>query len=721
MNQNERAPVDRPSLREKAEAQLKTRPATPHPTRLPEVVHELQVHQAELELQNQELRRSQSELEASHSRYFSLFHLAPVPYFIFDARHHIVDLNLAAAELVGLERARLKNQLFVTFVPSPFRDVFQEHLAEVFRENRPLQTDCCVHHREHGTRWVRFHSHQLPSEPSGSPLCLSAGIDFTETRAAQEALKHGEAELAAIYDSAPIMMCLVNEQGEIERMNRAMADFSQVSLSGVRIPEPLADRVTSPGELIGCFNAFSSPQGCGQGLECDQCAIRLAVSETFKTGAPFRQVEANLRLLRSGVWRQTRVQASTALLRTEGVSRVLVSLEDVSGRKQLEAQLLQAQKMEAIGQLAGGVAHDFNNILAAMMMNLAFLRASLRPGPEAISILQELEKGAERAATLTRQLLLFGRRQMMQRKQLDLNEVVFGMLKMLRRLLGEHVEIIWKGSSDAVWVEGDIGMLEQVVLNLCVNARDAMPKGGHLTITTEIRAVGEREAQKFPDGRCGSFICLSVKDTGTGMDEATLRRIFEPFFTTKQMGKGTGLGLATVYGIVRQHRGWIDVESKLEVGTTFRVFLPGSRPNLEPITSAMPELSREGNETILVAEDDETVRNVIHLSLQRLGYTVISAANGLEALKKWEQYGGVMDVLLADMVMPGGMTGLELAERLRSLKPRLKVIISSGYSLELVHPGGELDRSIRFLPKPYQPEALAKMIREMLGEWPRTH
>jgi len=710
------------ALRERAEERLRSNPPEVSPKDESATLHELRVHQTELELQNHELRRTQSDLEASRNRYFGLFDLAPLPYFLFDSRHLLVDLNLAAAELVGAERGRLKGQPFFTWVAAAHRDQFHQHLNRVFEEPTAQVLECFVQRKGQAGRWVRFHSQQMLSEAGVEPICLAAAVDFTERQEAEESRRRSEAELEAIYDHAPTMMCLVNEQQKVERMNRAMADMTGGSVAHALDGSATSARsrrhdLASPNsdaDLVGCFNALNRERGCGAGPQCERCPLRLALAETFKTGRSCREVESPLWFRRHGSWHQVDVSVSTTLIRVGGQSRVLVCLENITGRKQLQAQLLQAQKMEAIGQLAGGVAHDFNNILAASMMNLSLLKSATITRAESHLLLQELERSTERATSLTRQLLLFGRRQMMENQRFNLNDIVANMLTLMRRVLGEQIDIRWTVGPEPMWVEGDSGMLEQIVMNLCVNARDALVRGGEISLTIERTEVAAGESQRHPDARPGVFICLTVADTGIGMDAATLKRVFEPFFTTKEMGKGTGLGLATVYGMVKQHRGWIEVASTQGEGTTFRVFLPESpRPELAP--SAEVDAAADGKgESILLVEDDEDLRKLIATSLRASGYEVIEAGNGPEAVGLWEQHNGYFDLVFTDMVMPGGMTGLDVAERLRQFKPRLKVIVSSGYSLDLAHSDGKADSSIRFLPKPYQSHTLARLLRDCL-------
>jgi PAS domain S-box-containing protein len=388
---------------------------------------------------------------------------------------------------------------------------------------------------------------------------------------------------------------------------------------------------------------------------------------------------------------------------------------DVTERRLLESQLRQVQKLESIGQLAGGIAHDFNNILAAITMHLSLLRQNPALDDESTEALRELEVEAKRAANLTRQLLMFSRRSVMQSRIVDLNELVQNLLKMLRRLLGENITITFDSQEHLPSVEADIGMLEQVLMNLAVNARDAMPKGGELVIATKSVELDVEAVKLHSERRPGHFVTLTVADTGLGMDEGTLKRIFEPFFTTKDVGKGTGLGLPTAHGIVKQHHGWIEVQSRLLHGSTFVVFLPVKvLPAVvaEPVAVASPVLGGRG--TLLLVEDEEIVRRPIGIFLRKLGYHVIEAANGLQAVDLWQRHHEQIDLLYTDMVMPEGVSGLDLAEKLRADKPQLKVIISSGYSTEISMQGVPAGAGYRYLPKPSPSAAIATAVRECL-------
>ncbi|HUJ44490.1 MAG TPA: PAS domain S-box protein [Opitutaceae bacterium] len=388
---------------------------------------------------------------------------------------------------------------------------------------------------------------------------------------------------------------------------------------------------------------------------------------------------------------------------------------DITRELQLEEQFWRSQKMEAVGQLAAGVAHDFNNIIGAMLLHLNLM--GLDPGlaSKLRTELKELEEACGRAANLTRQLLMFSRKHVAQIKSVNLGQLLDSFLKMLRRLLGEQVEVVLQSHGGPHWIEADPGMIEQVVMNLCVNARDAMPRGGRVTITTTAIDVDAASAKEYAKG--GNYVCLAVADTGEGMDAVTLQRIFEPFFTTKEAGKGTGLGLATVYGIARQHRGWVDVESAVGKGSTFRIYIPQAARATPSRTSAPGFEGRTGTETILVVEDERNVRDTAAQCLREFGYRVEEAADGVAALALWEQHHAQIGLVLIDLILPGKITGLELAQQFRRSKPGLKVIIMSGYlenmaRLESVIVQADMSCVI----KPFALDKLLKLIRQRLDE-----
>ncbi len=393
--------------------------------------------------------------------------------------------------------------------------------------------------------------------------------------------------------------------------------------------------------------------------------------------------------------------------------RALQDNEERAGRRDLERQLQQAQKMEAIGQLAGGIAHDFNNLLTAIIGYSELILVRLPEDDPTVADVREIKGAGERAATLTRQLLAFSRKQIVDPRVLDLNAVVANMEKLLRRVIGEDIELRTVLAADLGRVKIDPGQVEQVVMNLAVNARDAMPRGGALVIETVNAELDEGYARTHVAVRPGPHVMLVVSDTGTGMDEATKARLFEPFFTTKTPGKGTGLGLATVYGIVKQAGGNIWVYSEPGHGTTFKVYLPRVDEAAEPLGLEPAGPPRGGFEVVLLVEDDAAVRALVREALGSYGYRVLEAADAEQALRLAEEHGAGIALLITDVVMPR-TGGRELARRLTELRPDTKVLFLSGYTSDAILHHGILDRGVAFLQKPFTPEALARRVRQIL-------
>jgi two-component system, cell cycle sensor histidine kinase and response regulator CckA len=381
---------------------------------------------------------------------------------------------------------------------------------------------------------------------------------------------------------------------------------------------------------------------------------------------------------------------------------------------ELQEQLRQAQRMEAVGKLAGGVAHDFNNLLSVMISYASMISDSLAPADPLRADVEEIRRAADRASELTRQLLAFGRQQVMQPRVLDLPRALAGLEKMLRRIVGEDIVFSLVPAVGLGKIQVDPGQLEQVVMNLVVNARDAMPQGGGLTITTANVRLDHDYAALHPGVTPGPYVKLSVTDTGQGMAAATRARVFEPFFTTKEQGKGTGLGLSTVWGIVTQSGGHVSVQSTAGQGTTFDVFFPSVSAELDdrPVESAAPT-TVVGNETVLVVEDEEQVRTLVCSVLGRAGYTVLEAQNGGEGLLVCEKYPRTVHLLLTDVVMPR-MNGRELAERLLLVRPDMKVLYVSGYAENIIVKNGVVDSAITLLQKPITPQILLRKVREVL-------
>ncbi|MBL9139305.1 MAG: response regulator [Verrucomicrobiales bacterium] len=391
-------------------------------------------------------------------------------------------------------------------------------------------------------------------------------------------------------------------------------------------------------------------------------------------------------------------------------------MQDITERRLLEEQLRQSQKMEAIGQLAGGVAHDFNNILAVIVMQVELLADTEGLSDEVRDAMDEIRTAAKRAADLTQQLLLFSRRQVMQPRVLDLNEVVTNVAKMLQRIIGEDVRMQISLHPQPLHTRADGGMLDQVLLNLAVNSRDAMPGGGQLRIATCERFLADEDARLLSGTSPGRYVCLHFADTGTGIAPEHLDRIFEPFYTTKEPGKGTGLGLATVFGIVKQHAGAITVESTVGVGTEFRVCLPAFAAEIEPsYERSATTAPRGGGQTILLVEDEASVRTLTRRVLVRAGYRVLEAPHGLAALEIGLQDPSEIDILFTDIVMPEGIGGRELAARLQERNSSLRVVFTSGYSADIAGREFSLKAGQIFLPKPAAIDDISEAVRKCLA------
>jgi len=518
--------------------------------------------------------------------------------------------------------------------------------------------------------------------------------ELAERKRAESALRLSEEKFSKAFHSSPVIMVITTlEEQVFLDVNKAFehgTGYAKTEVLGRTAGD--ISLMTEPGVL----------EWLRQKLHTDGSCYELDFRFRTKTGE-----------VRSG-------RLSSERIEFNGQACALTVAEDVTERSFLEEQLRQAQKMEAVGRLAGGVAHDFNNILCAILMGLGHLRTSELSREALTEGLREMEGEANRAVSLTRQLLLFSRRQRADAKVADLNQIVRQILAMLRRLMGEDIQLTFETDTPVLCVNADTGMIEQVLMNLCINARDAMSDGGRVAIATRRARVEAPAGVRNTNARPGLFVCLTVADQGSGMDEATLKRIFEPFFTTKEVGKGTGLGLATVFGIIKQHQGWIDVESVPGKGSVFSIYLPLIETFSEPEAAreAVAEI-RGGSETILVVEDDHAVRRSIVLGLRKLGYAVLEAADANHALRIWGEYHDKIDLLLTDLIMPGGLSGIDLANRLRSEKRGLRIIVSSGYAAIMSNPDLLTSQGFAGLAKPYDGMVLARAVRSCLDQEPR--
>jgi PAS domain S-box-containing protein len=549
-----------------------------------------------------------------------------------------------------------------------------------------VRIDLRVRHRDGTWRYLEALGQNRLDDPELGAILVTLR-DITQRKLAEANLGESERRFRELFEASPDAIFVTDTTGAVLDVNPAACELHH--LTREELTKLSITDLVPPDQVESVRKSFRD----------------LTVGE-------LRRVEGHSR---GANGKSVPVEVHANPIEYRGKAAMLLHVRDISERILLEDQLRQAQKMEAIGQLAGGVAHDFNNILTVIHGHASLLQSGPALDEASARSAQQISQAAERAAALTRQLLAFSRRQVMQVRVLDMNEVVCNMTKMLGRILGEDIALQLSYCPGQALVNADAGMMEQVLLNLAVNSRDAMPKGGLLKIRISIREFGSGELAGKPEVRPGPFVCVSVSDTGCGILPENLRRIFEPFFTTKEVGKGTGLGLATVYGIARQHHGWVEVASTIHRGSTFTLFLPMTAtpaPKVEEAASAAAV--RGGKETILVVEDEGPVRDLVCTVLQGHGYRILQAASGPEAIGVWKKNKTAINLLLTDMVMPDRMSGGELARRLCTERPDLKVLFTSGYSSEGV--GQEVLRNPRlnYLQKPYHPLRLASAVRDCL-------
>jgi two-component system, cell cycle sensor histidine kinase and response regulator CckA len=610
-------------------------------------------------------------------------------------------LNTAWEHLTGFAIAESLGKYYLEFVHPDDR----EENERLFRSLVQREREFCDHtaryvRRDGGFRWVEVHG-QLVTDENGTTLGIVGTLqDVTERRKSEEELRKSEERYRAIVETTFDWIWEVDAE-------------IRFTFSSPKIYDLLGYR---PEEIIGKhYSDLMTPE-----------ALERVKAEGARLTTPertFCMLEAEC-LHRDG--RRVIIESSGVPkhgpngepIGYRGSSRNITERKLAEKERQaLESQLRQAQKMEAIGTLAGGVAHDFNNLLTVIHGNASLLLSPQLGKVDRDDCAHQIVRAAERAASLTRQLLMFSRKQVMQLSNVNLNAVVANMTKMLQRILGEDVTLQTTYAPNVCLTRGDVGMIEQILMNLAVNARDAMPHGGQLNIATGIEELSARDAQQQPDANPGLHVWLSVTDTGSGISPEILPHIFEPFFTTKDIGKGTGLGLATIYGIVRQHRGWIKIDTDVGKGTAFKIYFPAFTGNAT--TTAMTPPSRDlptGHETILVVEDDPAVRDLMIQLLEHCGYRILHAPSGRAALDVWAKSRNEVQLLLTDLVMPDGMTGLQLAERVRKEAPMLPVMYVTGYSPELAAKGTSLVEGVNLLQKPFSPDKLARAVRSLLNK-----
>jgi PAS domain S-box-containing protein len=629
-------------------------------------------------------KRAEDALRSSEERFRALVENSSDGICLVDRNAVILYSSASSVRVLGWPTDARKGRPAFDFVHPDDADRFRAFFAECLATTgTPVTIEVRGLHQDGGWRLVEVVAANHLEDPAVEAVVVNFR-DVTQRRRAEDSVREAARQFRAVFDGALDAMVIADDEGRYVEVNAAACGLYGLSRSAL-LGHWIGDYAAPGVDAAQIWSAFRR-EGRGKG---------------------------EMRIIRpDGRVRELEFAASADFL----PGSHLAVFRDITQRRQLEEQLRQAQKIEAVGRLAGGVAHDFNNLLNVITGYGQMVFRRLADGPEREKT-KAILQAADRAAALTRQLLAFSRKQVLEPKVLDLNAVVAGMDEMLRRLIGEDIVLNAQLAPELGCTKADPGQIEQVLMNLVVNARDAMPRGGQLTLETANAEMDEAYVRDHLGARPGRYVMLAVCDTGLGMDAETQKHIFEPFFTTKEKGKGTGLGLATVYGIVKQSEGYIWVDSAPGVGTTVRVFLPwveAEPPPEEPRRPAVPEELPRATETVLLVEDEEMVRRMTREVLEGAGYRVLEASSGFEALRVSAGHAGRLDLIVTDVVMPG-MSGRELAERLAPSRPGMKVLYMSGHTDDAIFHHGVTQAGTGFLQKPFTPDALERRVRALLG------
>jgi len=709
---------------------------------------ELEQKIREMENAAAEHERIEQALKESEERYRLLAENVTDVIWVMDENLKFTYISPSVQRLSGLtpeESMEQGSSMHLTPASLEFANkVFEEHFMAVLAsrdtEPEPLKVELEAIYKDGVTGWSEVNTSLLRTPEGEFAGLVGVSRDITKRKRAEEELKQHRDHLEELVakrtgelsKSNEELQLEIVERGRVEAALRESEEQLELALRGADLGSwdwkiMTGDLVVNQrgAELLGYTPDEISPRIrlYEEALHPDEKpGILEGMSAHLRGKTPRFEAEHRLRT-RSGDWIWVLTRGRVVERDEEGRAvRVTGTILDISRRKQaeeqrarLEAELRQSQKMDAIGRLAGGISHDINNLLTAISVSADLMSMDIVENDPLHQECDEIKKAVEQATSMTSQLLAFSSKQMLEPKVLDLNEVVHRVQGMLRRLIGEHIELEALLDTDTGQVRADSGQLEQVLMNLVLNARDAMPQGGKLTVETAEVTLGEEDAREHIDAEPGSYVVLSVSDTGHGMDEETQSHMFEPFFTTKEAEMGTGLGLSTVFGVVKQSKGRISVSSEPGRGTTLKIYLPSvpDRPEVEVARQAQPETLR-GTETVLLVEDEQMVRRAVRDVLQRNGYRVLVASNAGEALLISEQHTGFIHLLLTDVVMPR-MSGPDLVERLDPWHPEMKVLYVSGYTDNAIAEHGAHGPGVVLLQKPFSVESLLQKVRQVLA------
>ncbi len=778
------------------------------------ILHELQVHQIEVEMQNEELRRAQVQLDAERARYFDLYDLAPVGYCTISQGGLIEEANLAAAGLLGVTRRSLVKEPISRYIFQEDQDIYYKLKKQLFATGQPQSCELRIVHHDRASFWVHLAT-TVALDQDGETVGRIVLSDVPERQRAEDRLRQEQLFSKSLLESLPgIFYLYTYPENRLVLWNKAhetLLGYEAGEMTGRHVTDWFAgefkmavlaavDKVMEKGQnsleaplltkdgrsrpfiltgvkfatdgrlyfmgtgvdiserkqteerlqeniarLKALLNATSDsvilidPEGTILDLN-ENSAHRREINKVQMLGRnlfhflPPEAAANRQKAVKQALEEKRLVQYDEArggkdyrirlfpvidnmgkVIQIAGFSRDITESKQAEKEKvQLEAQFRQAQKMESVGQLAGGVAHDFNNMLGVILGHAELAQKKLDPSHPLFNNLEEIRKAAGRSAQITRQLLAFARKQTVVPKILDLNDTVEGMLKMLRRLIGENINLAWLPETGLWPVKMDPSQIDQILANLCVNARQAIAGVGKITVATGNCSLDAKFCDDHAGFLSGEYVRIVVSDNGCGMDSQTLTRIFEPFFTTKAVGEGTGLGLATVYGAVKQNNGFIYAESEPGQGATFTIYLPRYRGAVGQARAAEEtEAALTGHETILLVEDEPAILEMTATMLQLLGHTVLAAGTPEEAIRLSAMHEGCIDLFLTDVIMPE-MNGRDLAGRLSAGRSGMKILFMSGYPANILTNQGVLDEGVNFIEKPFTMQELATKVRQTL-------
>ena len=676
-------------------------------TRLSETLHSLQVHQEELRAQNEDLIAAQREITKSNRKYRDLFDFAPIGYFLVDTSGAIIEVNLTAANMIGRHRDSLNGKPLFLYIDPGYRPVLDRHLREIW-EGHPASAEIVFLKKNKETLPVEFFSIPVSEERKPVTQCRIAATDISKRWRAEEALKESERKLSSIVNTIPDIVYRLDRNGMINFISEGIRRY------GYRpeelLGQPMMSLVHPQDRQVARHRITERRTGA---RSTDGLELRLIPrGERAKSESGSQNRDHFFMVNAEGLYTGSKRPADH-FIGTQGIAHDITSrkLNEIE-RMQLEAELNKARKMEAIGTLAGGIAHDFNNLLMGIQGNISLMRLDMHNSVEIPQRLDGIERCVKRGSQLTRQMLGFAKSGKYNIETIDINKIVEDTVQLFAR--SRKTIKIYRNFGKNLWnVDADQGQVEQVLLNLLINSEQAMPDGGQIFLKTE-RIKPEARHLKRLGLKPGKYVRILVEDTGSGMDKKTQNRIFEPFFTTKEVGRGTGLGLASAYGIIKNHGGVIDVVSTPGLGSRFFIYLPASN-NAAAVKIETRRGVVKGNGTILLVDDEDIIIEVGEKMLGCLGYRVIIARSGTQAVEIYQRRYQDIDMVVLDMIMPH-TSGFETYTRLKEINPLVKVLLSSGYR-DRGQAGEIVERDAQsFIQKPFDLSQLSQKIASMLSE-----